>query len=217
MVDTELKYGDTPLHSSAETVCPVTNDLNTLLKRSAEKLLPLLGSQIQLGLFCASGVFPVVLRMNQIEDIVSRFFVQANKEIQGAGIVVLQTARCAIPAYGYSNPLTGIASHVAVTLRYAACQVDGIQTGAAAGAQSGRNTSSSEDSFQAFRDIVEEGRGFLSLDSISWPQTMIRIHLPVVNLFDNTSSDFRTPDVTGERLVEGICLPPHGDAAPMTS
>ena len=135
---------------------PASGNLNALLKESAEKLLPLLGHQIRLRLFCASDVFPVVMHPSQMDDILGCLFVKAKDDMQTGGTVLLQTGG-------------EIGSHVVVTFSYTACEADDDENGAP---------------IQAVRSIVEDRRGFVSLDCIPFQETSIRIHLPVFDRFE---------------------------------
>ena len=104
MSHSDLKLGATPQLPYAAVFHPANADLNDLIKRVAEELLPILGEEIRLRLFRESGPFPVALSPNEVEGIIGRFFIQAKEEMQSGGIVLIQTAH-------------GTASQVVVTFR----------------------------------------------------------------------------------------------------
>jgi hypothetical protein len=88
----DVKHPNVTLSARAE-IDPTGGSLNALIKESAERLLPLLGEQIQLRSFCASSPFPVVIASTQIDDILERLFIQARGDIQSGGTVLLQATR----------------------------------------------------------------------------------------------------------------------------
>ncbi len=147
---------------SVDAFLPTIGNLNALIKHLAEKQLPLLGEQIRLRSFCASGVFSVVFRPSQIEDILIRLFIQAREEMRTGGMVLLQTSQTA--------------SHVVLTFRYTSHESD--------------NVSTKDDStdfgavIQSVRNIVEGSRGSLAQERVSPRETLIRIYLPVARRFD---------------------------------
>jgi hypothetical protein len=89
-------------------VDPTGGSLNALIKQSAERLLPLLGEDIRLRLFCVSHPFPTVISLSQIEDILERLFIQAREEMEAGGTILLQATR------------GKIGSSVVLSCRYAA-------------------------------------------------------------------------------------------------
>lgn len=119
MLQGDVKHQTVTLSPHAEDVDPeggslaeefdsAGGSLNALIKRSAEKHLPLLGEQIRLRSFCASSPFPVVISSTQIDDILARLFTQARQEMQGGGTILLQATR------------GKIGSSVVLTFRYTA-------------------------------------------------------------------------------------------------
>jgi hypothetical protein len=108
-----MHLNDTALSPQLEVFGP-TGNLNTLIKQSAEKLLPLLGEQIRLRSFCASGLFPIVISPTQIDDILCRVFIQAREEMNTGGIVLLHTEH------------STIRPDIVLTVRYAGCGKDSI-------------------------------------------------------------------------------------------
>ena len=88
----DMKNPDVTLSAHAE-IDPTGGSLNALIKESAERLLPLLGEQMQLRSFCASSPFPVLISPAQIDDILERLFIQARQELQAGGTVLLQATR----------------------------------------------------------------------------------------------------------------------------
>ena len=156
MSHTEIEQPSVTLPPLGEAFQPASGNFNALLKQSAEKLLPLLGQQIRLRLFCASDVFQVVMQPSQMDDILGCLFVKAKDDMQTGGTVLLQTG-------------DDVGSHVVVTFSYTACEADDDENDAP---------------LQAVRDIVEDSRGFVSLDCIPYQETSIRIHLPVFDRFE---------------------------------
>ena len=121
MPNTEMKYRDVPLSPHAEVLDQASVNFNALIKQSAERLLPLLGERIHLRSFCATGLSPVVISPTQIEDILGRLFVKAREEMQPGGLVLLQTAHS-------TNPPGSYPSHVVLTFRCMAGEMDHVQT-----------------------------------------------------------------------------------------
>ena len=104
MSHSELKLDTTRQVPYAAVFHAPNADLNDLIKRVAEELLPILGEEIRLRLFRASGPLPVALSPDEVEGIIGQFFIQAKEEMQSGGVVLIQTAH-------------GAASHVVVTFR----------------------------------------------------------------------------------------------------
>jgi hypothetical protein len=156
---TDAKAGDTLQFHPVEVLCPANGDLNALLKRLAEKLLPLLG-QNRLGLFCASGTIPVALQLSQIEDILNLLFIHAKDQMQPGGMAILQTAHFRFPGRTYTNSQGEIVSHVGLTFRYRA-----------------NANGSSERLLQDIGSSIEEIGGLVDFDCSS-PHTKIQIYLP---------------------------------------
>lgn len=171
----------------AEAFNPPIGDLNALIKRLAERLLPILGQQIRLRLFCTSGVFPVAMRPSGIEKILSRFFALAKAEMQTGGIVLIQTERQEVGGR-YSTSKGGTASQIVVKLRYRIWGVEDAPAKSSAGVQSCCKLLGAV--AQAVDQVVEEAHGFITLD-YSPTDPAIRLHLPVVNQIDATDTTRR--------------------------
>ena len=107
MQHADVEHRNVTLSAHAE-VDPTNDCLNALIKHSAERLLPLLGEHIRLRSFCVSHPFPVVISLEQIDDILERLFTQAREDMQTGGTVLLQASR------------GRIGSSVVLTFRYAA-------------------------------------------------------------------------------------------------
>ncbi len=103
----DVRHSNVTLFARAE-MDPTGGSLNALIKESAERLLPLLGEQIRLRLFCVSHPFPLVISPAQIDDILERLFIQARDEMQAGGTILLQATR------------GKIGSSVVLSCRYAA-------------------------------------------------------------------------------------------------
>jgi len=103
----DVRHPNVTLSAHAE-VDPADGSLNALIKQSAERLLPLLGDDIRLRLFCVSHPFTTVISLAQIEDILERLFIQAREEMQAGGTILLQATR------------GKIGSSVVLSCRYAA-------------------------------------------------------------------------------------------------
>ena len=103
----DVRHPNVTLSARAE-VDPTGGSLNALIKQSAERLLPLLGEQIRLRLFCVSHPFATVISPAQIDDILERLFIQARDEMQAGGTILLQATR------------GKIGSSVVLSCRYAA-------------------------------------------------------------------------------------------------
>jgi hypothetical protein len=117
----DMKDRQIPVSPHPEVLDQASGSFNALIKQSAERLLPLLGERIHLRSFCATGLSPVVISPTQIEDILGRLFVKAREEMQPGGLVLLQTAHS-------TNPSGSYPSHVVLTLRYMAGEMDHVQT-----------------------------------------------------------------------------------------
>ena len=117
-----MKHSTAPLSPNAEVFDPPGGNLNALIKQSAERLLPLLGEQIRLRSFCASGLFPAVISPAQVEDILSRVFVKVREEMQTGGIVLLQTAHFNVPVDSSRDSRGDIGTYVVVNVRYTECE-----------------------------------------------------------------------------------------------
>ena len=121
MPHADMKHQNVPMSPHPEVLDQTNGNFNALIKQSAERLLPLLGDQIHLRSFCASGVFPVVISPTQVEELLGRLFVKAREEMEPGGMVLLQTAHSAVPLN--SHP-----SHVVVTVRYTTWEMYDVQT-----------------------------------------------------------------------------------------
>jgi len=161
------------MFASGDAFTPVISDLNVLLKQLAEDLLPILGQKIRLGLFCASGTFPIHLQASQIEDILSCLFVHAHDEMQTGGRILLQTGRSEMLRHN-PNLQGGATTHVVVTFKYLQPE---------SGAEAKKYCSGSI--LEAIEDVltlVERSGGLLSMDRSS-SDTVIRMYFPVVRYF----------------------------------
>ena len=172
MPHADLKHRNSPLSSYPEVFDPISGNLNALIKQSAERMLPLLGDEIRVRSFCSAGLSPVVISPTQIEDIVGRLFAKAREEMQSGGMVMLQTARSTIPLTGHSDSPAENVSYVVVTFRYTAYETSDVHSS---------QLPPRGATIEAIRDIVEESRGFMSLDCIPYRETLINIYLPVIS------------------------------------
>jgi hypothetical protein len=127
-------------------------DLTVLLKPMAEKLLPLLGQRIQLGLFCASAAFPVFWGSRQVENILADLFMQAKKELNAGGVLSIQTVHCTAERGDVQDR---IVPHIVATFRHTGFEGEG--------------------------DVVEGCRVFDSNSNCSSTVMVIRIYPPVAN------------------------------------
>jgi hypothetical protein len=151
--DSEVTTREVPLTCHPEEFRPAIVDLNVLLKPMAEKLLPLLGQRIQLGLFCASAAFPVFWGSMQVENILADLFMEAKKELNAGGVLSIQTVHCTAERGDLQDR---IVPHIVATFRHTA--------------------------FEDAGDIVEGSQEFLDSNSnCSSPVTVIRIYPPVAN------------------------------------
>jgi hypothetical protein len=172
-------YGGALLFPRDEASQEIT-DFNALVKQSVERLSPLLGHQTRLRLYSRYGPFPVALRSSQIEGILSRLFAHATEQMESGGTVSIGTADFRVPGYD-SNSQQETATHAVLVFKCPGSRNACLQTTVPSQVSSDSET----DCFSAMRQdldsLIKKSMGFLTLDHF-YPDTVIRIYFPVVNL-----------------------------------
>jgi len=161
-----LHYEVSVLH--AEMLQPKADDFNALIKKSAERLLPLLGDEIQLWSFLASDVVPADVRPIQIEELLAELFATARQQVATPGLAFLRTENVTISSNDYSHAPPETASHVVLSFRQTGCVAKDDPTEV------------TEVMLRGVRRIAEESHGFVRLNQTPTGETLIQIHLPAL-------------------------------------
>jgi len=160
------------------------DDFNTLVKKSAERLLPLLGEELQLSSFLASDVAPADVHPTQIEELLAELFATARQQVVTPGVAFIRTENVTISSNDHSHAPPETVSHVVLSFRQTGCMVKDDPTEV------------TEVMLRGVRRIAEESRWFMSLSQTSG-ETLIKIHLPALEQFH------LAPHVCADGLADG--------------
>jgi hypothetical protein len=164
---------------------PKADDFNALIKKSAERLLPLLGDELQLSSFLASDVVPADVGPTQIEELLAELFATARQQVVTPGTAFLRTENVTISSDEYPHARPETASHVVLSLLQTGCLTKDDPTEV------------TEVMLRGVRRIVAQSRGFVSLTQTVAGETLIKIHLPALAQFPLSS-----PGVDRKQTVE---------------
>jgi hypothetical protein len=178
-----LHYKASVLHP--EMLQPRADDFNALIKKSTERLLPLLGEELQLWSFLASDVVPADVRPIQIEELLAELFATARQQVATPGVAFLRTGNVTISSNDYSDSPPETASHVVLSFRQSGCLAKDDPIGV------------TEVMLRGVRRIAEASHGFVRLNQTPAGETLIQIHLPALE------PCHPAPHSRAERLVDG--------------
>lgn len=138
-------------------------DLNTAVKRSAEILLPLLGVQIEVRSFLATGLRPVRVNPIRIGEILGTIYANVRERMRRGGTLLLQTEgieiRTKVP--GPDDHLEGYVVLTAKSITQ--------------GEESGLDAFELDD----LKRLLEETAGFMDVERHDELCTTLRLFLPV--------------------------------------
>jgi len=164
---------------------PRADDFNALIKKSTERLLPLLGEELQLWSFLASDVVPADVCPIQIEELLAELFATARQQVATPGVAFLRTGNVTISSNDYSDSPPETASHVVLSFRQSGCLAKDDPIGV------------TEVMLRGVRRIAEASHGFVRLNQTPAGETLIQIHLPVLDQCHPASH------ARGEGLADG--------------
>lgn len=198
----DVDSGDARLFPPAVASLEIT-DFNSLVKQSAEALLPLLGRQIRLRLYSEYGPFPVALESSQIAGILSRLFAYATEGMESGGTVFIGTGDFRVPGYDHSNSQHEIATHVVLAFTCTGSTNEKLRAVIPSQVNSDGETARLRTMLQELDSLLKASMGFLSSDHLH-QDTVIRIYFPVANHSDATRGP--KPFVTRTPIATD-CLP----------